>query len=270
MSVTNPSALSIAMFDAVLEGFTAQTNFVPVTGFPATALREPSLFNTRLRTSGLTNQTLTWDCGVAVEANVFMLAGNNATLSATGQLQGANDSGFTVDLISSSPGMVSIYDTSLGSSRGIYTPPWGRVIVVVLSESYSRRYWRWTQSDPTNPNGYQEWAIAELGLAVQLEIESWKEDPKTMGNGFQLTLRGHDITFAPLDRDKSYTMKSLSRLAGTQRRMLVIPETLNKPAWIHDALWCTMERTWESEFIVGTDYSNKYYKAGMVFREAHL
>src|SRR5580704_5682063 len=102
------------------------------------------------RTPDLTpNATLSWDLGVATPANVFALMGTNASLGATAQFVAADDAAYSVNVITSGA-MASPFDTSLGFDLMTYVPPWGRTLIYVGAQSWSKRYIRWIQSDTGN------------------------------------------------------------------------------------------------------------------------
>lgn len=267
MPVTTSNQCLIACFDGLGSGITP-TGPTAVSRFPISNLGNSQLFS-RGRTAALTEQTLTWDMGTAREMNVFMLAGTNATLDVQRRFRAADNSGFTTNVVQSGVALADGVDTSLGQSYATHVAPWGRTLVYVLSESITKRYYRWHQSDITNPDGYQEWAIARLGLGIQLPVETWRSQPKVSGViGSQKLQRGHELTFNLLTRDQAYSLESIANTAVESRRMLVIPEPLRPETFINDALWCTLDGMHSREAIAGTSNSDKRWRVTMTFREA--
>lgn len=261
---TTTNTLLIAFFDGIGESITPTANFTPGTGYPLSNLTNSQLFS-RCRTPDLTtDRQLTWDLGSAIEFNTFMLAGTNATQSAIRRFRIASDSGFTSNVVESGSSLTSAFDTSLGLSRAVYVPPWGRTLLYILSQSYSRRYVRWHQSDSTNADGYQEWAIARIGLSLQFEFQEWRKPP-TQTN--QKVRRGHEITLHNLTREQVYTLESILLTILNTRRILIIPEALATETYLHDAVWGVVEELYTRETITDTPYDDKRYRMTLMFRE---
>ncbi len=244
----------------------------------------------RARTPDLTpSAALTWDLGAQTQAQVFMISGNNASINALGQFQAADDTGFTVNLLQSSPGLVNIYDTSLVATippTPIYTPPWGRPIIYVNPTDFTHRYLRWTQSDVGNTQGYQEWGLMRVGLAWQpaYGIDStWKACPVLAGpQGSEKVLRGHQMTCHNLSKAEAYGLQQIALNQLSTGRLLVIPEGTTTNTYIHDAIWCvllavsspvssgrgsTTYSNYARDMIQNTGYSSKRYKITLTFQE---
>jgi len=263
---TTPNTLLIAFFDGIGELITPTANFTPVTGYPLSNLKNSQLITSRCRTSGLTDQQLTWDWGSAIEHNVFMLAGSNATLSATRRIRDADDSGFTTNVVQSGSSLTSAFDTSLGLSRNTYIYPWGRTLIYVYSSSVTKRYTRWHQTDSGNPDNYMEWAIARIGLSLQFEFISWNTSPIKMGApGSQSYLLRHEITLEFSSRSDAYELLSLYLATLGDRRVLVMPEPLNNATSFHDAFWGVLENEYSRE-VQPTRYSDKRFRLTLIFR----
>lgn len=266
---TTPNTLLIAFFDGIGEEVTPTANFTPVSGHPLSYLTNSQLL-LRTRTPDLTtDMQLTWDWGSAIEHNVFMLAGANATLSATRRIRDADNSAFTTNVVQSGSSLTSVYDTSLGFSRVAWVPPWGRLLIYVYPSSVTKRYTRWHQSDPTNPDGYQEWGIARVGLSQQFHFQSWR----TFGSGANSYntaarfCRTHEIALEFATRAEAYEAQSLYFATLGLRRVLVIPETLNAATYLHDAFWGVLENDFDRESVRESPYSDKQFRMNLVFRE---
>lgn len=268
MPTTTTNTLLIAFFDGIGESTTPTANFTPVSGFPLANLRNSQLLS-RTRTPDLTlDRQLTWDWGVATEFNVFMLAGTNATPQALRRFRAADDSGFTTGVVESGATLAAATDLSLGQSRIIYTPPWGRTLIYVLPSSVTKRYTRWHQSDALNPDNYQEWGIARIGLSLQFPFMEWKSSTSIQGvPGSQKAQRTHEYSLERLTKDQAYTIENLVLQSLNTRRVLVIPEPLT-PATYSDAIWCTFEGSHTREPISRSAYSSKKYKVSISFKEA--
>lgn len=266
--------LLIAFFDGIGELITPSANFSPPAGdYALSNLTNSQLFS-RVRTPDLTaDRQLTWDWGSAIEHNIFMLAGTNATSAATRRIRDADNSGFSSGVIESGATLTSAFDTSLGLSRAIYVPPWGRTLIYVYPTSISKRYTRWHQTDSANPDGYQEWGIARVGLGWQSVggFQSWKFAPLYQGApGAEKVLRGHEFTLHNLTKSEAYDLQSILLSMLSTRRVLVIPEPLAPSTWLHDAIWCVSEEVYVREPIAGTSYADKRYKVVVMFREVDV
>lgn len=258
------NTLLLAMFDGIGESVTPTANFTPATGYPLSHLTNSQLFS-RCRTPDLTaDRTLTWDLGSAVELNTFMLAGTNATQAVTSRFRAASNSSFTTDVVQSGGSLASTFNTSLGLSRAVYVPPWGRTLLYIHPTSFSRQYVRWHQTDSTNPDGYMEWGVARLGLGLQFEFQEWRKPP-TQTN--QRVKRGHEITLHNLTRDQVYTLESVLLTILNIRRILIVPEPLATETYLHDALWGVVEELYTRETVTDTPYDDKRYRMTLTFRE---
>lgn len=265
---TTTNTLLIAFHDAIGSLVTPTANFAPPSGdFGLANLRDSRLFH-RTRTPDLTaDRQLTWDLGAAVEFNVFMLAGANATLAATRRFRSASDSGFTADVVQSGGTLEAAFDQSLGT---VVAPakPWGRLLIYVHSETVSRRYLRWHQSDATNPDGFQEWGVARVGKAVQFEFNSWLSQPEPRGErGSQVVAGVHELTLHNLSKQQAYDMQSLALTLKSSRRVLVIPEPRAPGTWLRDAVWGTIEDSYVREPQAWTSYTRKRYRTVVRVRE---
>lgn len=270
-TITN-SAI-IAFFDSVLSTVTPTANFTPVSGKPLLNLTGTRL-TARCRTPDLsTDRQLTWDLGASTTAAVFALMGSNATLNATRQFQAADDSGFSAGVIQSGSGLTAAFDTTLGSGlMPVYTPPWGRTLIYVHPQSFSKRYIRWHQTDSSNSSGYQEWGVARLGMpwqpSIGFESATWRTPTKLVGTpGAEKMLRGHEITFHMLTKTEAYDLQALALTCLSTKRLLVIPEGTTPSTYLADALWATLENTYVREVLPNMAYSSKYYKVALTFRE---
>lgn len=261
------NALAIAFHDAVMSAVTPTANFTPVTGdYGLANLCDTRLFH-RCRTDDLSDVQLTWDLGAAVEFNVFALMGANATLAATRRFRAASDSGFTTDVVQSGTTLEDAFDTSLGSIA-VPTPPWGRNLIYVHPSTVSRRYIRWHQSDGAHPDSYQEWAIARIGTAVQLDFHSWVSSPLVTGQkGTQIVQRRHEMALENLTKEEAYDLQSLAIHTLGLRRLLVIPEPLAPETWLADAIWCVLVDSYVRETVPTTGYDSKKYRTALVFEE---
>lgn len=263
------NTLLIALFDGIGESITPTANFTPVSGHPLSNLTNSQLLS-RTRTPDLTtDMQLTWDWGSAIEHNVFMLAGTNATLSAVRRIRDADNSAFTVNVVQSGGSLTSAFDTSLGFTRHAWVPPWGRLLTYVYPESVTKRYTRWHQSDISNPDGYQEWGVARVGLSQQFAFQSWR----TFGSGNGVSgspsqfLRSHEITLEFATRNEAYEIWSLYFSTLGLRRVLVMPEPLNTAAHSHDAFWGVLDGDYTRETVSGSSYNDKRFKLTLTFRE---
>lgn len=267
MSTTTTNTLLIAFFDGIGETIIPTANFTPVSGFPLSNLTNSQLFS-RTRTPDLTlDRQLTWDWGSSIEFNVFMLTGTNATVNVLRRIRHADDSSFTTGVVESGAALSTGVDTSLGQSRIVYTPPWGRTLIYVHPTSITKRYTRWHQSDSTNPNNYQEWGIARIGLALQFPFHEWGVNPEYSGvAGSEKAQRVHDFTLDRLTKEQAYTIESLVLTSMTTRRLLVIPEPLSINTY-HEAIWCTFNGAHKREPIAKTAFSSKKYRVVISFKE---
>lgn len=273
MAITTKSCI-IALHDGIGELITPTANFTPVSGKPLSNLTSSNLLD-RCRTPDLTtDRQLTWNFAGLTSANVFMLAGTNATISTLRRFRNAADSGFTASVVESGATLTAAFDDSLNSGVMVrYVPPLGRTLVYVHPATFTNPYCRWHQSDTTNPDGYMEWGIARIGLAWQpvggFESASWKKAPKPVGNpGAQKLLRGHELTFHNLSKAEAYQLESLTLATLNGRRMLVIPEGMNTETYLSDALWCELESDKLIRELVGNySFGQKRYKYVLTFRE---
>lgn len=266
------NSLLIAMFDAIGKGVTPTANFTPPTGFPLSSLADTQLFS-RTRTPDLTaNRQLTWDLGAATPFNVAMIAGTNATADTEYQLEAADDAGFTTGLVQSDPSGGPAFDTTLGHTIAVYVPPWGRTLIHVHATTLTKRYVRWRQWDPGNPEGYMEWGIARFGQGWQpadgFEADSHRVAPKYVGpKGAQRVLRGHELVVHMLTRAEAYDLEALCLTTLESRRVLMIPEPLHPETWLSQALWATLESVFVREPIAGMGYTGRRYRVQLTFRE---
>lgn len=277
---TPTNTFIIAFYDALGELVAPTANFTPVSGFPLAALQANTLFASRCRTPDLTaDRQLTWNFGSALAggANVFMLAGTNASINATRRFRSATDAGFTAGIVQSSAALTAAFDDSLGSGKLIRNvQPWGRTLIYVSPTTFFGPYIRWHQTDAANTDGYMEWAIARVGAPFQpsgdFQSASWKASVKPAGAaGSVRGLRSHTLTFHAMNRSDAYAMQDyiLASLGG--RRVLVIPEGLNAETYLSDALWCEIE--------TGRDYTrgvtmstpdNRLYNVEVAFVEVEV
>lgn len=271
--ITN--TLLISMYDGIGENITPTANFAPMSGDFSLSNLGNSQLHSVTRTSDLTaDRQITLDLGSPVEFNVFMIAGANASLDATGRFRVADDDAFSSGVVESGSILSPIFDTSLVSIANMpaYVPPWGRNIIYIHPTSITKRYIRWHQSDPSNSDGFMQWAILRVGLALQFEtgFGQWKAIPKPEGPiGSQRILRGHELTLHSLTKGEAYTLQDLYMTSLATRRMLVIPEPLAPNTWLRDAIWCVLspEDSYIREPVAGTSYSGKRYKVVLTFRE---
>lgn len=275
MPYTINNTLLIALYDGIGEDVLPTANFTPPAGdFALSNLQNSQLFS-RTRTPDLTaDRQITLDLGSAQEFNVLMLTGTNATADALGRFRAADDSGFTTNVVQSGSSLVPIFDLSLSHMPNIprYVPPWGRTIIYLHPTSITKRYVRWHQSDTTNPDGFQEWAILRVGLALQFEggFQNWRAIPRAIGPaGAQSNVRGHELTLHSLTKGEAYSLQDLVLTSLSTRRMLVIPEPLAPNTWLRDAIWCVLspEESYVREPLAETSYSSKRYKVVLTFRE---
>lgn len=281
---TTTSSPQVAFFDGIGESVTPTANFTPPSGYPLSRLGEHHLHR-RTRTpdgTAATTATLTWDLGVPTEVNVFMLAGSNATLDVLGRFRAADDAGFTVNVVESSPTLQPVYGSSPLTSRSIYTPPWGRVILYVHPTSITKRYFQWQQSDATNVQGYQSWAFARFGLSLQLGqtvavpvsgaqleggLTDWTMTAQSAGiPGSSKQLRQHDFDFTLLTRPLAEEIQSILLLARG-RRCLAIPEPLYPETFPSSVFWGEFDASWQRQADNRTSYDDKRFKISCTFRE---
>lgn len=268
MPVTTTNTLLIAFFDSLLSTITPTANFTPPSGFPLSNLSSSSL-SSHTRTPDLTaDRIITWDLGSSREFNTFALMGSNATLEALGQFEAADNLAFSSGLIQSTASLSVIFDYTLGHNRTQYVAPWGRNVIYVHPTSITKRYIRWHQSDTTNPEPYQQWAIAHVGLSLQLKFQGWKKTPDPYGPiGSEIVLRGHEFTFMDLTQSQAYDLESLALVLKQAGRMLVIPEPLVPATWLLDAIWCTFEGVHVREPLPGMSHRDKRWRVTLMFRE---
>jgi hypothetical protein len=268
---TPTNTLLIAFHDDTDLSTPPTASFTPVSGFPLTALDNADLLD-RTRTTTLTSVSLTRDLGAALPVNVVGVIGTNMTLAALRRVQFANDSTFTDSLVESGTDLTAAFDASLGSSQvAINVPRVGLIGLYVHPVELTRRYVRWHQSDITNPEGFQEWAMFRVGLALQFHcgFQEWRALPTIEGPlGSQVRLRGHEITYMHLTKDEAYALEDLAAHKLNTGRMLVVPEALATETYVRDALWATFEGAHVREPVSGTSYSEKRYKVTLTFREA--
>lgn len=262
----------VALFDGIGESITPTANFTPASGFPLTAVRGVDMFHERLRTRDLSTAILTWDLGAPTPMDVFMLAGNNATVNTLRRWQAADDAAFTVGVVESGPTLTAAYNTALGYNLAAYRPPWGNPLIYVHPETVTKRYVRWHQLDAGNPYGYQEWAVARMGVGWQplmdIDGDAHRLQSKYIGPpGAQKVLRGQALRFHALSKDEAYDLQSLCHSSLSDRRMLLITEPHDPRTWIHDAIWCVMESEFLREPIPGMSYSHRRYRVDINFRE---
>lgn len=270
MSIETLNTPMIAFFDGIGESVVPTANFTPPTDSPLSNLSNSQLFS-RARTPDLTaDRQLTFDWGSAIEHNVFMLAGTNATIDTTRRIRDADDSGFTTGVVESGGTLTSAFDTGYGQSRAVYVPPWGRTLIYVYADSVTKRYTRLYQSDVGNPDGYMEWGIARVGLGFQPQygVESHKPLPKIAGvSGSEKLLRGHEISYHYLTRVEAYDLESILRTMLSSRRVLLLVEPLTPSTWLNDAIWCVCEDLYLREPVPGTANAEAKYKVQLTFRE---
>jgi hypothetical protein len=256
--------LLIAFFDGIGEAITPTANFTPVSGYPLSNLTNSQLLS-RTRTPDLTaDRQLTFDWGSAIEHNVFMLAGTNATLSATRRIRDADNSGFTTGVVESGASLSAAYDTTLGLSRNVWVQPWGRLLIYVYPTSVTKRYTRWHQTDTSNPDGHMEWGIARVGLSIQFPFQSWRM--MTVGVGSPKLLRRHEITLEFATRSEAYELQSLYFSTLGLRRVLVMPEPLTNSSSVHDAIWGVLVEQYERE-VLPSRFNDKRHRLTLVFEE---
>lgn len=271
MPVTTTAACMIALFDDIGSTVSPTANFTPVSGYPLANLRTPVL-SERTRTPDLTtDRQLTWDWGSSIEHNVLALMGSNATLTGTTRrVRDADDSGFTSNVVQSGTGLDAAFNTSLQSSTAIVSPPWGKTLLYVYATSVSKRYTRWHQSDAANPDGYQSWGIARIGLGLQFEFDSsTTDDSLIVGSpGAERVLRVKEVNFHSLTRVQASMLEDIARSRLSTGRMLLIPEPLAPETWARDVIWCRLEGTVRKERIAYARYpSGKGYRVVMRFVE---
>lgn len=271
VSFATINTLVIAFHDGLGELVTPTANFTPATGYPLANLTNGQLMS-RCRTPDLaTDQQLTWDFGIGlVTFNVFMLTGCNATLNTTRRFRAALDSIFTNSVIESGSGLDAAFDTTLGNAT-TYVPPWGRTMIYIHSSTVSKRYVRWHQSDALNPDGFQEWGIARIGVAWQPAngYETYRAIPNLNGPvGSQIAQRGLEVTCHNLTRDEAYDLQSIYLTALSSKRLLVIPEPNLPATYLHDALWCTIEGSYVREPLAVSTPADRRYRVVTTFREA--
>lgn len=266
---TVDNTLMIAFADGLGEAITPTANFTPAAGSALANLRNNQLASRCVTPDLSTDMQLTWDFGAPVAGNVFMLTGSNATDSVTRRWRAADDSGFTSNVIQSGAGLTSGYDATLGVLSN-YVPPWGKTLIYVHPTSFSKRYYRWHQSDGSNPDGAQEWGVARVGLGWQplYGLEYTKAIPLIMGApGSEILIRRLEIVAPNLTEEEAYSLQSLTSVALSTRRILAIPEPLSPAKWRHDALWCTFEGAFVREAIARMSYTDKRYRLTLTFRE---
>lgn len=268
---TTENVLQIVFFDGIGENLSPYTaNFVPpTTGDFSLSNLGNSQLGSRTRTPDLTtDRQISWDLGATPpEFNVVALMGGNPTINALRRVMFADNSGFAVNVVQSGGTLTSAFDASLGHSRSIYTPPWGRPLIYIHPTSITKRYIRWHQSDISNPDGFQSWGIFRVGLSLQYPFETWKTQPRSVGmSGAEKVLRGHEFSLN-ITRPEAYDLESVMLNCGTTRRLLVIPEGTADETWPLDAIWCTFESMTGREAIAQTAYNRKRYRATITFRE---
>lgn len=267
MTDTSKVAL-IACYDDLV--VTPTANFTPQTGYPLSRVAGSVLMERcRGPVSSLTDLQLTFDLGSAKQMNVAMLTGN-FTVDALRRFRIADDSGFTANVVQTGASIDAAFNTSLGSLKR-YSPPWGRLMLVVLSQDYSRRYARWHVSDSTNPDTYLAFGPARFGMAFQpgigLEESSWRIPDKLIGPpGAEKVLRGHKVRYHRLTLAESTKLHEFARSVLSVGRMLFVPRPLSPETWLADAIWCTLEGVVERNVIPRTGAA--WWEVTLTFREA--
>lgn len=270
MPTTSTTDLLIAFFDGIGEGITPTANFTPpISGdFSLSNLRDSQLFH-RTRTPSLFEAILTWDWLTPVEGNIFALIGTNATKDTLRRIRFADNNTFTSGVVESGTTLTPAIDTSLGQTRSIYVPPWGRTLIYTHPTSITKQFLRWHQTDVDNSSGYQEWAIARFGLSMQFPFHEWSTDPRYGSNtdlGGKL-LRGHQFTLGNLSKQEAYELENLYMSLLNERRVLVIPEGTATSTYNNDAIWCVFEGVGVRTPVINTAYNTKRYKVSLKFRE---
>lgn len=262
------NTLILAFFDGLGSTITPTANFVPPASYPLSNLRSSDLF-LKTRTPDLTtDRQLTWDVGAVVEANIIAFPGSNATINYLRRFRASTVSDFSTVVAESGTTLSAGFPTPLGQFPAPYVPSWGRVLVYVHPSSFNARYFRWHQSDASNPQGFQQWGAARIGLGVQYQFQDWSTDPSVVGGpGAEKVLRGHTITLHNLTKEQSYSLENLSYSIGRSGRVLAIPEALTPSTYSNDALWCTLEEIVSRQAITKTSYGSKKYRVTLKLRE---
>lgn len=271
MPVTTLNTLLIAFHDSIGAGLTPTANFTPPSGYPLSYLSNSNLYS-RTRTPDLTaDRQLTWDLGSSVEFNCFLLAGGDPTISTTYRFRAADNSGFTTNVVQSSASLSPLYDISLSSGRvASYIPPYGRLRLYIHSESITKRYLRWHESDASNPLGYLSWGYMRVGLGWQPQagFQDWRAVSTINGpRGSQKIAREFEFTLGSLTKQEAYDLENMANVLLSTGRVMILPEPLAANTWLNDALLCTFEGAHVKQPVQGTSYSDKKYKTVLLFRE---
>lgn len=270
MPTTTKAHLIIAFFDGYGEGITPTANFTAQTGYPLSNMGLSRLFDRTLGPlASMTDLTITWDLGAAIETNIAAIVSTNLTSAATMRYRQATDSGFTANVAQSGAAMAAAFDSSLGTLVS-WTQPAGRPLIYVLPTSSSARYFRWQVTDAANANNYLAFGPARFGMGYQYEYGfasgGWRTRDRYVGSlGAQIVQRTHEITIGFASKAEAYKTAQMLRYIKENRRVLVIPEALNTDTYQSDAIWCTVEGAYDRGVVVGG--SERRYELTVVFVE---
>lgn len=266
---TTTNALMVAFHDGIGEGITPTLDFAPQTGHPASNVGG-SVLSDKVRSPATdTSVKLVWDLGSAREINVAMFASSNATAAAQQRLRLADDASISSG-VAGDTGTVAAFDNTLGSLTE-YVPPWGRKLIYVWPQSYSKRFVEWTVTDNSNPDAYVELGPARFGLGLQVSFNEWRKVPDFRGAlGFQKPLRGHELVLHNLSRAEAYSLEQMLLGILNTRRVLVLPEPLAPDAYRHDAIWGVLEEVYVRDPLERQPYNDRRFRMVLRFREVDV
>lgn len=229
-----------------------------------------NLANRRLdsfvRLNGVSAVQLTMQLAGSRSITCLSTMGGNFTSSAQCRVQIASSNTFSGGALQydTNPGGAgtypSLYDVTLGGGYlfATYTPPFGKTSPILLTDVDNGSIpiptgpWvRFTFEDSSNPDGYLQLSIADVGYFWQPAsnfAEDWERGADPVGqastgdSGFPLhkVLRWHKFSQDWFDPDESVAIRNHFLANGPNGRVLFIPQPLKKPYWLLDAIWGTM------------------------------
>lgn len=185
------------------------------------------------RSTGVSGQWITFDCGAPAHITMLAMFGHNLTVGATIQLQGNNADSW------SSPGF------SMTVARGA-----GPAVAAFLDRTY--RYWRIVVDDAANPDGYIEIGRITSGVYYEPSVNIGEDagkrliDPSILmeSDGRQSYAierehyRVYSVSFTAIDRAQQDELERMFRAVGTVRPFVFALDPENKAS--EDTIYCTM------------------------------
>lgn len=263
------SSLAIGGYERNCASATFTSNTAVAPGFALANLKNRQLVSSvcRFATGSLSGVEITCTLPANVPLTHLSLIGVNFTVDfARWRVQVASDAGFTSIQYDTNPGGAGtkplIFNTTTPViSQGFprYVPPWGRTAPFILpgftlASQLSERYIRWTIDDSSNPDGYLQAAIAEVGELFQPLYnnfgEEWERGYTPIGvastgdANFPLhkVIRWHDFELGFLSDAEQTRLRNLFLSYGPNGRLLCIPRPLAPEDWLLDAIWGVLDK----------------------------